>query len=183
MHLIDASAAVSQSESGSCRLWIHSGLAPSSNLQLRAVGLQNLIGTRERLESRVSHRKHSAGCTSNRYSSRFRCAQYFPSRLQLQASSFQNLPETAKRVETRVSYTKQKTGYTSTRDSSHHRGAEYSPPNLQPLASNLQNHSPRVRCLAPHANGNFPLHSRRVWPKIGSQSRTGKGRLKKFVNR
>ncbi len=42
----------------------------SSNLQLLPSNFENLIGTRERLETRVSYRKQSTACTSNRYRSR-----------------------------------------------------------------------------------------------------------------
>ncbi len=41
-----------------------------ASVQLRASSVENLIGTRERLEPRVSPRKQTIGCTSNRYSSR-----------------------------------------------------------------------------------------------------------------
>lgn len=42
---------------------------PSTNHESPFMGSRVLIGTRERLEMRVSYRKQSSGCTSNRYSS------------------------------------------------------------------------------------------------------------------
>jgi hypothetical protein len=120
-----------------------------------------LIGTRERLETCVSYRKQTGGYTSNRYSSHRRSAKYPSSSLQPLASNHQNLPDTPERVETCVSCRKQTIAPSSTRHASR---------------------SPLVRFPAPHARRKFRLHSGRACPRIGSQSRPGKGGLKNSVN-
>jgi hypothetical protein len=50
--------------------WLTRAKCPSSNIQPLISNLENLIGTPERLETPVSHRKQTFGYTSNRYRSR-----------------------------------------------------------------------------------------------------------------
>jgi hypothetical protein len=89
---------------------------PSSNLP-------NLIGTRKRLETPLTHRKQKIATRSNRYSSHFIISRpsstcWSASSVPLPASNLQNLPETANRVETHVTHRKQTIGCMATRDRS-----------------------------------------------------------------
>jgi hypothetical protein len=96
---------------------------------LRVLG--PLIGTPERLETYVSHRKQKIGHQSNRYRSCDRFARFLAAelravrkaaapRLRWRRGDAVRLPETANRVEMHVSHRKQRIGYVSTRDGTRH---------------------------------------------------------------
>jgi hypothetical protein len=96
----------------------------SSSLQLLASNFWNLIGTPERLETRLSHRKQTTAYPSNRYTSRppvghsaLRPGPVFTSHHSpVTTHAFAPLPETPNRVETPVSCRKQTAVTCSTRD-------------------------------------------------------------------
>jgi hypothetical protein len=63
---------------------------PPSKLESLISSFQNLIGTRKRLETHVSRRKQTLGCTSNRYRSQLTFASNFDAALPRELSLFEN---------------------------------------------------------------------------------------------
>ena len=111
----------------------HSGTYSPSTLPAALPQTEILIGTRERLETLLTHRKQRTATRSNRYSPHRVRRVFHPdsrlrrgSRIITRAANRAVLPETAIRVETHVRHRKQKIGCRSTRDCLRRNSAELS---------------------------------------------------------